>query len=218
MQVKVCGITNVEDALVTARAGADFVGLILASSVRQIDLSQARAIVHALSGERPQPVLVFRDDSPAAIAAALRETGSRWAQLHGRETAAEIAALRRERPDVHVIKAFEIGPSQPEQAVRQYLAEAEQAGVKIDALLLDRPKAAASPDPRPIHEIMAHLARTILRRPPLVWCAGGLTSGNVAAVVATGAFDGVDVAAGVERAPGRKDHAAVAAFVAAARG
>jgi phosphoribosylanthranilate isomerase len=217
VQVKVCGITTIDDAQAAARAGADFIGLILTASVRQVQPAQARAIVSALPGGGPQPVLVFRDAPPALIADTLGEVGVRWAQLHGREPPSSVAELRRLVPDVRVIKAFELGPTLPEAAIRAFLESAERGGGAIDVLLLDRPKAAAAADPRPMHQIMAHFARTIRRRPPQIWCAGGLTPANVAEVVAAGAFDGVDVAGGVERAPGRKDHAAIAAFIAAAR-
>lgn len=217
MQVKVCGITNVDDALAAAAAGADFVGLVLAASVRQVGPAQAREIVAALPGGRPEPVLVFRDAPAMQIAHALDQAGARWAQLHGDEPPSLVAELRRLVPEVRVIKAFELGPSLPEAAIREFLESARRENVVVDVLLLDRPKSAAAADPSPFHRIMAHAASTVLRRPPAVWCAGGLTPVNVAEVVAGGVFDGVDVAGGVERAPGRKDHAAIRAFVAAAR-
>lgn len=217
MHVKICGITNSEDALIAAQSGANFIGLILAPSVRQVTRDAARDVIRALPPGGPQPVLVFRDASAAEMADTARFTGVGWVQLHGSEPVETLIELHRLAPQIRKIKAWELGPAFPDAALWEFIAAAQAARATIDVILLDRPKSAAPADPQHMHEILAHLARSIRRRPPFVWGAGGLTPANVATFVTTGAFDGVDVAAGVERSPGLKDPAAVAAFVAAVR-
>ncbi len=245
MRVKICGVTNVADARAAAEAGADFIGLIRAASPRQVSVETARAIAAALP-PRACGVLVFRDAPVSEVVAAVEQTGVRWVQLHGREPVADLRRLKAERPDVQLIKAWELHTAQAVPRVgntpdaggttpaahaaaetaeetalgaaaaelAEYLAAARAAAVPLAVLILDAPKGG----PHPGFAALAALARTVTERPPEVWCAGGLTPENVAAACAAGPFDGVDVAGGVERAPGHKDAARVARFVAAVRG
>ncbi len=212
MHVKICGITSLEDALVAAQAGADFIGLILADSPRRVALDEVRRI-HALVGERPSPVLVFRDARPDEVIAALDHTGCVWVQLHGRETPADLAALRSRNPLLRTIKAFELTGSTRASDILEYAAAARRAGALPDVLLLDAPKAGPAPKPQQFIELAAQLRP----RPAAIWRAGGLTPESVGEVITSGLFDGVDVASGVESAPGRKSVERVRQFIAAAR-
>jgi len=211
MRVKICGVTNVTDARAAADAGADFVGLILAASPRQVSLETARAIAAALP-PKARPVLLFRDAPTSEIVAAVERTGVEWVQLHGREPVADVQQLAVRLPDLRLIKAWEVRSAEPAE-LAAYLAQARAADLRLDALILDAPKGG----PHPGVAALATLARAVRLRPPEVWCAGGLTPENVAAVCAAGPFDGVDVAGGVERAPGQKDAVRMARFVTAAR-
>jgi len=212
MRVKICGLTNVDDALATARAGADFTGLILAPSIRQVQAETAREIV-CLLPPPIQPVLVFRDAAVEEVLAAAAATGAYWVQLHGREPVTYLQALLAQRPDLRIIKAWEISGPADGDALLTFIDNSRAAGACPSVALLDVPKGGSHPGA----DCLTAVARRVATRPPEVWCAGGLTPANVAPLVASGAFAGVDVAGGVEAEPGRKDHAALSAFVRAAR-
>jgi len=85
-KIKICGITNAEDAAFAARAGADFVGLIFAEkSSRRVSLDEARAIAETLGG-KVGVVGVFTESDSVFIRRAVRECGLCAAQLHGGQT------------------------------------------------------------------------------------------------------------------------------------
>ncbi len=212
MHVKICGITSADDALLAAHAGADFVGLIFAASPRRTTLATARAVVDALPAGT-QAVLVFRDAPLDEIVQTIDATGARWVQLHGREPVAFLRDLTARLPQVATIKAWEVaGPTAGDELVA-YLQEASAAGVLIRAVILDTPKGEVHPG----YGCLAAVSRRWASRPPEIWCAGGLTPGNLAAAVSGGRYDGVDVAGGVERSPGVKDPTLVRQFIAAAK-
>ncbi|MCZ7630408.1 MAG: phosphoribosylanthranilate isomerase [Microthrixaceae bacterium] len=200
MFIKICGITNEEDALTAVGLGADALGFVFAPSVRQVTPGAARDIVKRL----PPDVLtvgVFRDQSPAEVSRTVLEVGLSGAQLHGHETPAEAAEVRRAAKVL--IVAFPAGD--PGLAhVDDYHA---------DAVLLDAPAPGAG------HVFDWSLAESI----PLgrrVILAGGLTATNVADGIATVRPWGVDVSTGVE-VPGdplRKDPVRMHEFIKAARG
>lgn len=211
MHVKICGITNVDDAREAARCGADFVGLILAASRRQITVDVAKDVVVAVPETRP--VLLFRDAPLDNVLAALEATDCAWVQLHGHEPATYLGELVRRRPGLHLIRAWEVALPDDGDKLAGYLREAEKASIRIDAVILDAPKGG----PHPGYERLGDISIRCYPRPPEVWCAGGLTPANLATAVKTGRYDGVDVASGVESQPGIKDHAALRQFIAAAK-
>ena len=212
MHAKVCGITNSDDALVVAGAGADFIGLILAPSARRVTVDQAARVISALPAT-VQPVLVFRDAPLEEVLDALARTSRAWVQLHGLEPVAYAKDLLARRPGTHLIKAWEIASDESAADLLTYLQAARAAGVHIDAVILDVPKGG----PHSGYDCLGRVSRQCVDRPPEIWCAGGLRPDNVAAALALGRYDGVDVASGVETSPGVKDHAAVRAFITAAR-
>ena len=92
-EVKICGLTTVEDALRCIEAGADVIGLnFWPRSPRSTDVATAKAIVAAL-GDRVEVVGVFVDFDVAQIREILAETGIGWAQLHGDETPDQVGEL-----------------------------------------------------------------------------------------------------------------------------
>ncbi len=197
MFVKVCGITNSEDALFAVAMGADAVGLIFASgSKRQVTPDVARDIVRELP-EGSVAVGVFRDEQPEQIVEIVEHTGLRGVQLHGHETPAEAAVVRRRVP--FLVKAFSVDDPRLDR-IDDY---------RVDAVLLDSttPGSGVAFDWR-LAERFVPGRRVIL--------AGGLTPDNVAEAVAQVRPWGVDVASGVEAAPGRKDPVEVRRFVSAA--
>ncbi len=208
MRVKICGITSQEDAEHACAAGADFVGLIRAESKRRCDPDVARHVCAALPASC-QPVLVFRDAVLDDLLADAARAGCGWVQLHGDEPVAYVQRLQRERPDLRLIRAWEVRDRTAGDALVDYLEQAALADVHIEIVLLDSPKHA----PHPGYDTLAMISRRVLERPPEIWCAGRLGPENLAEAVADGRYDGVDVASGVELLPGRKDHAKVAQFI-----
>jgi len=198
--VKICGVTTPEDAAMAAAAGADAIGINLwPGSKRFVPPADAKRVVAAI----PPAVLkvgVFVGASAEDVARRIDELGLDRAQLHGDETPAAFAAV----PGARIVRVVR---------VRDEASFDDEAGWSPALWLYDAfvdgfgGGGVAAP--------WALIARRA-RRPFLL--AGGLTPANVAAAVAATGADGVDVASGVETRPGVKDPAAVAAFIAAARG
>ena len=197
MFVKICGVTSEEDALLAVAMGADAIGFVFAPSPRQIAPQKAADIVKRLPTEIVT-VGVFRDESRQRVVDTIHHTKLRAAQLHGRETPADSHWIRQ-RVRL-VIKAFAAGD--PE------LDAADEYGA--DAILID----SATPGSGEVFDWSLAEGAPSNRR---VILAGGLTPANVADAVRVVRPWGVDVAGGVETAPGRKDATKMRAFVAAAK-
>jgi phosphoribosylanthranilate isomerase len=195
--VKICGVTSEEDALLAVAMGADAVGFIFAPSPRQIAPQKAADIAKRLPAEIVT-VGVFRDESRQRVVDTIHRTKLRAAQLHGRESPADSHWIRQ-RVRL-VIKAFAAGD--PE------LDAADDYGA--DAILID----SATPGSGDVFDWSLAEGAPSNRR---VILAGGLTPANVADAVRAARPWGVDVASGVESAPGRKDATKLRAFVAAAK-
>jgi phosphoribosylanthranilate isomerase len=213
MHVKICGITSVDDARLAADAGADFIGMILADSPRRITRADAQRIAAALPTST-QPVLVVRDQSIDEVAAAVPAVGVRWMQLHGSEPPGFVRELLATLPDLQVIRAWEVSDAADAKALRDYVAECARFDRgRLRTILLDTPKGRPGPDAATFRR----WAEACTDLGVQIWRAGGLTPENLAAAVGDSRFSGVDVAAGVEIAPGRKEPAAVRRFIATAR-
>jgi phosphoribosylanthranilate isomerase len=195
--VKICGVTTEEDALLAVGLGASAVGFILAPSPRQLAASRIADIVKRLPADTVS-IGVFRDESPERVVDIVNRSGLTGAQLHGHETPASTRYVK-ERVGV-VIKAFPAGSPR--------LADADEFGA--DLVLVDAPSPGSG---RLVDfamlEGLGDASRLVL--------AGGLTPENVTEAIHRVAPFGVDVATGVESAPGVKDPRKVAAFIAAAR-
>ncbi len=199
MFVKICGVTNEEDALMAVALGADAVGFIFAPSPRQVTPGVVRDIVRRLPPET-LTVGVFRDQGSRFVIETTQAAQLRGVQLHGHETAAEAARIR---PYCQaLIVAFPAGDPG--------LAHVDDYGA--DAILLD----SHAPGSGQVFDWSLTEGAPTNRRLIL---AGGLTPRNVAAGIAEVLPWGVDVASGVEvdGQPGRKDPLKVQAFIHAAR-
>jgi phosphoribosylanthranilate isomerase len=211
-RIKICGITNIDDARIAVDAGADAVGLnFFSKSRRFVDRESALQIAAAIPAGVTK-VGVFVNHDPADIAAAVECIGLDAVQLHGDEPPSLMAKLPK---DVQVIRAHRWGQAGL-SPLGTYLQESRAGGRMPDAVLAD---AAAGADFGGSGELadweLIQRQRDMLSALPLI-LAGGLTPDNVAAAIAAVRPHGVDVASGVERQPGRKDRALVARFIAAA--
>jgi len=211
-RIKICGITNVDDAVAVARAGADAVGLnFYARSPRYIALGTARRIVAALPKEMVK-VGLFVNADPADICRVCDDLGLDLIQLHGDEPPEFLAQLGG-RP---VMRALRLG-TKGVQPVLEYLRRCRELAAMPSLTLLDSlipGEYGGTGKTADWTAAKQYIVESGL--PPLV-LAGGLTPANVADAIRTVHPAAVDTASGVESSPGRKDPAAVAAFVQAAR-
>jgi len=195
VRVKICGVRTLADARAAAGAGADYLGLNFhPQSPRYIEPEAARAIVEAL----PEATFVgvFVDLERAAVDGIARTVGLDALQFHGDESPADCAGW----PYV-TIKALRVRPGDDPAA--------RAAAYATDHVLLD----AFVPG---VHGgTGTHLDLASARDLPRdrLFVAGGLTPERVADVVAAVRPFGVDVASGVERSPGVKDHGKIEAFI-----
>ena len=200
MKIKICGITDIEDALHAAECGADGLGFVFYDkSPRFVSPEGARGIIEALP-PFVTPVGLFVNEEPKKVREIAAFCGLGVVQLHGDEVPQECSL-----PPLRTIKALR---------VRGEETLGDLSSWPVSALLLDAwvPDAYGGTGRRfdwPSAVGAAREHRIVL--------AGGLTPENVAEAVRTVRPYGVDVSSGVESAPGRKDRGKVAAFIRAAR-
>jgi phosphoribosylanthranilate isomerase len=203
--VKICGITRPEDAELAASLGAWAIGFILwPQSKRAADPAVAAGIARALR-RRTQLVGVFVNPTLDEVVHAAEGIGLTHVQLHGDEGPAFCTAVA-ERTGARVIKALRIASGADMRDAERY---------HTDFQLLDAAAGAAYGGTGRTWD-WDLIARRRSRTPVIV--SGGLTSDNVADAIAKVRPWAVDVASGVESAPGVKDPAKVEAFIAAAQG
>lgn len=190
MFVKICGITNREDALAAADAGARALGFIFyGKSPRAVTPEQIEAFVQDVPKEIWK-VGVFVNESPAVIEEIGTRLGLDVAQLHGTETPGQHPRGLR------VWKAFRMTGS-----------PIVDTGYPAEAILLDGPASGRTFD----WSLSAGFAGRVI-------VAGGLDEKNVRQAVERARPWGVDVGSGIESEPGRKDHARMKQFIEAALG
>src|SRR5688572_27988946 len=201
VKVKICGITNVADALAVAEAGADMVGLVFyEKSPRHIAIQTAKEVAQRL----PPFVVkvgVFVNPPEDLVLRAIGECGMTLLQFHGDEAPEFCTQF-----GVMSMKAFRVRDAESLHVLAAY----NTAAWLLDAYAAD---------------ILGGTGATFnwdfaveaqkLGKPVVL--AGGLTPDNVAVAVRRVRPFGVDVSSGVEYAPGKKDPAKVKAFIAAAR-
>lgn len=204
-RVKICGITSVADARAACEAGADVLGLnFYSKSPRAVSL--ARAIeIRAEIPAHVQVFGVFVNADPAAIMEVFRAARLDAVQLHGDEPSATVVQLAGVVP---VFKALRVGPDFSAAALEKY---PDAFGFLFDAA--EGASAQYGGTGRLADWGVAQQAA----RGHRIILAGGLTAENVAAAILQVRPYGVDVASGVESAPGMKDHAQLHDFVREAR-
>lgn len=207
-RVKICGLTDLDDARMVSAAGADALGLnFYPRSKRFISLETAARIVEATPASVAR-VGLFVNATDDEVCTAYDHLGLDFIQLHGDEPPEYLLSLGG-RP---VIRAFRLGPGGL-GPIREYLAACCDPGVNLQGILID----AYDPDHYGGTGVVADWERLAAERSqlgdlPLV-LAGGLDEKNVGDAISRVHPDAVDVASGVECAPGRKDAVRVEDFV-----
>jgi phosphoribosylanthranilate isomerase len=210
--IKICGTTNLEDALTAVDAGADALGFVFyEKSPRKIDLESARDIVRRLPPEI-EKVGVFVDEPVEKILKTVAEAGLTAAQLHGPEARKPefIEALKMDRG----LKLFLVVPAAEINGSQENIkGESGISAVFFDSGTPQQPGGTGRTFD---WEKTASRIETIRKRVKVV-VAGGLNSSNVADAIRILKPWGVDVVSGVEAGPGKKDPRKVRAFIDAVR-
>lgn len=201
--VKICGITNLEDALASIEAGADALGFnFYPRSPRYIAPQTARAIVEQLPSSVFNVGVFVNEKIPDDVARIADEAMLDGVQLHGEESPEYCHALHER----NVIKVLRVGSGfKPEDVLK----------FETDAILLDAYSRDSRGGTGKVFDWS--LAAEVQKLKSKLFLAGGLTPDNVAeAILQVGPF-AVDACSSLERSPGKKDFSRVSAFIKAAR-
>lgn len=217
-RIKVCGITNPEDAVDAVDAGADAIGVnFYAGSKRSVGIVDARRIV-AATVERCMRVGVFVNQTPEELNAIANGVGLDAVQLHGDQPPSYLLDIEQRYPVVRVYRVGDRGFIQLKTDLMMCARFGrEPAAVLIDALAASGYGGTGERIEWSTLADRIELVNFDRAEPIRLILAGGLTPENVAEAIMLVQPFGVDVASGVESSPGHKDPAKVRAFVAEAR-
>jgi phosphoribosylanthranilate isomerase len=211
VKVKICGITNSEDAVAAIEAGAEMLGFnFYRPSPRYVEPDRAREIIdHLRSNAQHNPatmVGVFVDESIDSVVRIVNEASLDAVQLHGEESPEFCAELKSLLPDKDLVKALRVNGSFDPQTASRY---------SVQAIMLDA-----------FHEQLRggtgrvidwDIARTVRDLVPQLFLSGGLSADNVAEAISRVQPFAVDACSSLESSPGRKDPTRVEEFVRAVR-
>ena len=204
IKIKICGITNAQDAEAAVAAGADALGFVFyAQSPRCIEPAVAKRIIAQL----PPFILsvgVFVNQDQETIRNIYNECGLAFAQLHGDETPAFCESLGRP-----ILRALRLRDRGSLLALAEYKGRMDVRGFVVDAFSAEAYGGTGQ-------TVDWSLAREVAKAAPIL-LAGGLTPSNVQEAVRQVQPYGVDVSSGVEERPGKKDHEKIRAFTQAIR-
>jgi phosphoribosylanthranilate isomerase len=221
--VKICGMTNLEDALIAVDAGADAVGFVFyEKSPRCVSVEAAREIVERLP-ESVEKVGVFIDFDCSAIHSTVSAAGMTAVQLHGIHSLESV--WQDPRPAIECVGVAKLIPMIPSSVLQDERDDKDsgimirqRSGEKVFAILIDKQVnglnggTGATFDWESSRGMIQALSISF---PVIV--AGGLTPSNVGGAMKILQPFGVDVVSGVEARPGKKDPRKVSAFVRAVR-
>ena len=203
VKVKICGITNLEDALACANAGTDALGFVFyKQSSRYIAPEKARAIIKQLPANIIK-IGVFVNSREKTVKRIAKTCGLDILQFHGDES----PEFCRRFKSYKVIKAFKVAGHIPEEKIMKY---------RIFAYLFDtHSNSQAGGTGRAFDwRLLGHLGH--IKQP--IFLSGGLSEKNIRAAIETTRPQWVDISSHLELRPGKKDHKKVEAFIKAAKG
>jgi phosphoribosylanthranilate isomerase len=215
-RIKICGITNVEDAGLAVEVGAEALGFIFVEGTPRFVTPDVVAPIVRRLPPFVTPVGVFWDHPAGHVKAVAEACGLRALQFHGDETPEECADYA-----LPVIKTIKLPPAGTIEGLPEYRIGARlelwKYHDRVAALLLDSVARWSEGEARkPIEWLHASQIAQARGMPRLI-LAGGLTPDNVAAAIETVRPYAVDVLSGVEARPGKKDPDKVRRFVAEVR-
>jgi phosphoribosylanthranilate isomerase len=202
--IKICGITNLEDALAAVDSGADALGFnFYPLSPRCIAPEDARRINEQLPSGVMKVGVFVNEGEPEEVARISDAAGMTAVQLHGDESPEFCYALR----DRFIIKALRANEDFEPRSVKKY---------ETDAILLDAYDRSARGGTGQV--VDWEIAKSVRALVPRLFLAGGLSPENVAGAIRAVEPYAVDACSRLESAPGKKSAERVRAFVAAVRG
>ncbi len=197
--IKICGITNLDDARAAVDAGADALGFnFYKPSPRYITPEAAREIVAQLPKEILTVGVFVNEQSPQSVEDLATNAAVTAIQLHGDES----PSYCRDLKNPYVIKALAAGPDFDTQRATEYDVEAILLDTKDDAL--------RGGTGRVFDWSIAQRVRRIV---PKLFLAGGLSLQNIEDAIRSVEPYGVDACSALEKTPGKKDHERMRAFV-----
>lgn len=201
-RIKICGITNADDALFAADAGADALGFVFhGKSPRFVSPEDAGRITAKLP-PFITTVGVFVDETMEAIISTAKTAHLACLQLHGQEPP-EFCVEAGRATGLKVIKAFRVASAEDAQGVKEYKDSA--SAILLDSFSKDAHGGTGRTFDWKIGVEAKKYGRIIL--------SGGLNPENVGTALRTVAPYAVDASSGVEVSPGVKDHAKIKRFV-----
>ncbi len=204
MKIKICGITNTEDAKVAVAAGADALGFVMyRNSPRWVEPAVAKSIIVGLP-PFVLPVGVFVNEEAERVRTLMDECGFALAQLHGDESAVYCQNLGRP-----ILKAIRLKDRRTFLQLAEFQGRANVRGILIDAFSDQAYGGTGQTVDWTLAEEAARSTAIIL--------AGGLNPANVTGAIQKVRPYGVDVSSGVEKSAGKKDPDKIKAFIEAAR-
>lgn len=199
-KVKICGNTNTEDARIAAELGADYLGFIFTESKRKVSLRQASKIIEAMPQFR-NFVAVFFNQPKTKVESIVSELGIKHLQFHGDEPSRYCRYFSEK--GYKVIKTFRIKDAMSLKRIDEYN--------EVDAFLFDT---YSKSSPGGTGEAFDW---NLIQAKPYIceklFLAGGLGVENVEKAIQVVQPFAVDVASGVEKEPGKKDHDLLAKFI-----
>ncbi|MBI4368308.1 MAG: phosphoribosylanthranilate isomerase [Candidatus Omnitrophica bacterium] len=204
VKVKICGNTNVADAIRAVELGADFLGFIFCESKRKVSRDQAKEMMHAVKPFQ-NFVGVFANQSKEETEAIASDLGLSWLQFHGDETSRHCQYFMERK--YQVIKTFRVKDAMSLKRIDEY---------DVSAFLFD------TYSREHLGGSGATFDRSFIEDKPYVheklFLAGGLTIHNLEAALRQLKPYAVDVASGVEKSPGIKDYFLLEEFINIAKG
>lgn len=211
--VKICGTTNLEDAVLAVEAGADALGFVFyENSPRNVSVETARAIVAELP-KSVEKVGVFVNEREDKLCETVDCAGLTAVQMHGDDEDPHVADLLvSRRPQLKIVAGISMSHPNPEGWAMTWRSDV------VHSFLVDSGTSSKPGGTGEAFDWHASAPRIdVIRRLGRVVIAGGLTPSNVSAAMGILKPWGVDVVSGVEARPGKKDPEKVRAFVQAVR-
>lgn len=218
-KVKICGITNKEDAFWASSLGADFIGInFVEESPRKVSTTTAKEIIESLP-KYVSAVGVFMNKDVKEISKVVKKVGFGYVQLHGDETKEYCMEIKKIFPQIKIIKVIKIKPDK--NFLQEYLDYIKEFVTVVEFFLFDTYVESVAGGSGEVFDwsVVCEI-KTLLEQENLkidFFVAGGLNSENVTDVVEKLEPYGVDVASGVERLPRRKDFEKMKSFIRSAK-
>lgn len=203
-KVKICGNTNIPDVRKIKELGADFIGFIFCESKRKISADQAKEIISGV-GSFEQFVGVFANQSKEEVETIVQKLGLKWLQFHGDETSRYCQYFMEKQ--YHVIKTFRIKDLMSIKRIGEY---------DVSAFLFDTYSRDQLGGTGKIFDWNVIAEKPYIREK--LFLSGGLTVQNLETAIKQVNSYAVDVASGVEKSPGIKDHQLLEQFISIAKG